>query len=268
MPEAAAVVASGVHPIHTTVAPGTPQQMLLDVLHGCALCCASAGSGSTPNDEDLAPRDGADTRQNPWRSLMNERTEEILAFIKRHQREHGFPPTIREIGEHFGISSTNGVRYHLSILEKLGLVTRTNRLSRGICAVESDVDEAGIPIIGDVAAGQPILAEERLDGHLPLNDVFGDPRGLFALRVRGDSMIDAGIMEGDYVLVRSQKTANQGEMVVALVGNEATVKYYRPRGERIELVPANENYSPIVIDGSEPFELAGVVRGVVRTVGR
>jgi repressor LexA len=199
---------------------------------------------------------------------MSQRTEEILAFIKRHTRERGFPPTIREIGREFGISSTNGVRYHLSLLEKQGLVAHKDRLSRGIYAVETDAEIQGIPIIGDVAAGQPILAEERLEGHLPLNEVFGDPNGLFALRVRGDSMIDAGIMEGDYVLVRSQKTADAGEMVVALVGNEATVKYYRPRGETIELVAANENYAPIVMDGSEPFELAGVVRGVVRTVGR
>lgn len=199
---------------------------------------------------------------------MNQRTEEILAFIKQHTREHGFPPTIREIGENFGISSTNGVRYHLNNLEKQGRVSRKNRLSRGIYAVETDAEIQGIPIVGDVAAGEPILAEERLEGHLPLNDVFGDPNGLFALRVRGDSMIEAGILEGDYVLVRSQKTANAGEMVVALVGNEATVKYYRPRGETVELVPANENYSPIVVDGTEPFEIAGVVRGVVRTVGR
>ena len=193
---------------------------------------------------------------------MNERAREILQFIRAFTRERGYPPTIREIGKSFGIASTNGVRYYLAILEREGRLHRRSRISRG---TTTTVDS--IPILGRVAAGEPILAEQNFEGSLEPSTVFGDPHGLFALRVRGDSMIEAGIFSGDYVVVRQQERANPGDMVVALLEDEATVKYYRPRGQRVELVPANPRYSPIAVDAGTEFRILGVVRGVIRTVG-
>jgi repressor LexA len=200
--------------------------------------------------------------------MLNERAGKILAFIQRFTRDHGFPPTIREIGEAFGISSTNGVRYYLTMLEKSGHLKRSGRISRGIGPTGPPPASAGIPILGRVAAGQPILAEENHDGTLETREMFGDPRGLFALKVRGDSMIEAGILAGDYVVVRHQESASAGEIVVALVGDEATVKYYRPREDSVELVPANPKYEPIVVAEESDFRILGTVRGVIRTIGR
>jgi repressor LexA len=199
--------------------------------------------------------------------MLNERAGKILAFIQGFTREHGFPPTIREIGEAFGISSTNGVRYYLTLLEKGGHLKRSGRISRGIGPTVPQA-ATGIPILGRVAAGQPILAEENHEGTLETMEMFGDRRGLFALKVRGDSMIGAGILAGDYVIVRHQERANAGEIVVALVGEEATVKYYRPREDSVELVPANPKYEPIVVAEESDFRILGTVRGVIRTIGR
>ncbi len=200
--------------------------------------------------------------------MLNEKAREILAFIQRSTREHGYPPTIREIGEAFHIRSTNGVRYHLALLEKGGHLKRSGRISRGIGPVERDARPAGIPILGRVAAGQPILAEENLEGSIEPESMFGDTAGMFALRVRGDSMVDAGILEGDYVVVRGQERANPGEIVVGLLGDEATVKYFQPKRGAIELVAANPNYAPIQVRPEDGFRILGVVRGVIRTVGR
>ena len=199
--------------------------------------------------------------------MPNERAGKILAFIQRFARENGYPPTIREIGEAFGISSTNGVRYYLNLLEKGGHLKRSGRISRGI-GPTTPLAGPGIPILGRVAAGQPVLAEENHEGTLETLEMFGDPKGLFALKVRGDSMIDAGILAGDYVVVRNQEHANAGEIVVALVGDEATVKYYRPREDSVELVPANPKYEPIVVAEESDFRILGTVRGVIRTIGR
>ncbi len=199
--------------------------------------------------------------------MLNERAGKILAYIQSFAREHGYPPTIREIGEAFEIASTNGVRYYLSMLEKGGHLKRSGRISRGIGPMAPQA-ATGIPILGRVAAGKPILAEENHEGTLETGVLFGDPRGLFALKVRGDSMIDAGILAGDYVVVRGQETANAGEVVVALVGDEATVKYYRPRADSVELVPANPKYEPIVVAEESDFRILGTVKGVIRTIGR
>jgi len=197
---------------------------------------------------------------------MNKRSQDILAFIQRFQRERGYPPTIREIGDQFRIASTNGVRYHLQRLERDGHFHRTSKLSRGIVLSGAAWPTAGIPILGRVAAGQPILAEESFEGRLEPGELFGDPEGLFALRVRGDSMIEAGIHENDYVIVRQQQTASAGQIVVALVEDEATVKYYQPRKDRIELVPANPDHVPLVMDRERQWRILGVVKGVLRTV--
>ncbi len=195
--------------------------------------------------------------------MLNDRAREILVFIRRFTREHGSAPTIREIGQHFGISSTNGVRYYLDLLKNEGHIAREKRKSRGIRAAAS---AAGIPVLGRVAAGQPILAEENMSGTLEMEGLFGETDNLFALQVRGDSMIDAGILEGDYVIVRKQEQARAGEIVVALLEDEATVKYFQPRRGHVELVAANEKYEPIIVGRDEALRILGIVRGVVRTV--
>jgi repressor LexA len=199
--------------------------------------------------------------------MLNERAREILSFIQRFRRERGSAPTIREIGEQFSISSTNGVRYYLNLLEKAGHIRRNRKISRGIGPVAAP-RLIGIPVLGRVAAGQPILAEENMSGSLDMADMFGETSSLFALQVRGDSMIDAGILEGDYVIVRKQDEARAGEIVVALLEDEATVKYFQPRRGHIELVAANAKYEPIVVAKEAPFRVLGTVRGVVRTVHR
>jgi repressor LexA len=195
--------------------------------------------------------------------MLNERGRAILNYIRGFQREKGYPPTIREIGERFQIASTNGVRYHLNILQKEGHLSRRSRISRGTTTVTE-----GIPVLGRVAAGKPVFAEESYQGSLEPGSVFGDAAGLFALRIKGDSMTGAGILEGDYVIVRRQENAHPGEIVVALVGEDATVKYYRPKGDRVELVAANPAYEPIPVREGEDLRLLGVVRGVIRTVGK
>jgi len=197
--------------------------------------------------------------------MLNERAKEIHAFIQRFRRERGSAPTIREIGEHFQISSTNGVRYYLNLLEKAGYIRRDRKISRGI-GPSSEMRPSGIPVLGRVAAGQPILAEENVSGNLDIADMFGQTAELFALRVRGDSMIDAGILEGDYVIVRKQETARAGEIVVALIEDEATVKRYQPKRGHVELVAENPRYEPIVVNRESNFRVLGTVRGVVRTV--
>ena len=199
--------------------------------------------------------------------MLNERAREIHSFIQRYRREHGSAPTIREIGRQFEISSTNGVRYYLNLLEKAGYIRRTGGISRGIGPSVATVP-AGIPVLGRVAAGQPVLAEENWSGTLELGEMFGQTENLFALQVRGDSMIDAGILQGDHVIVQKQDAARPGEIVVALLDDEATVKYYRPYKDRIELVAANQKYSPIVVGEHSGFRILGIVRGVIRTVGR
>ncbi len=198
--------------------------------------------------------------------MLNDRAREILSYIRSVQQEQGLPPTIREIGKAFGISSTNGVRYYLTLLEKAGYLKRKGRVSRG-SSLLSSTTKPGIPLVGRVAAGEPILAEESIEDTLDVGQVFGDTGGLFALRVRGDSMVDAGILEGDLVVVRQRDQARPGEIVVALVGDEATVKYYRPRNDRIELVPANSKYQPIRVAPDEDFRILGIVTGVLRTIG-
>ena len=199
--------------------------------------------------------------------MINDRAREIYSFIQRFRREKGSAPTIREIGRQFEISSTNGVRYYLNLLEKAGYIRRTGGISRGI-GPSTATAPSGIPVLGRVAAGQPVFAEDNWSGSLELADMFGESEHLFALHVRGDSMIGAGILEGDYVIVQKQDTARPGEIVVACINEEATVKYYQPRKDRIELVAANEKYQPIVVTEDSDFHILGTVRGVIRTVSR
>lgn len=213
--------------------------------------------------------------------MLNEKARQIFQFIVRCGRERGFPPTLREIGEEFGITSTNGVRYYLGVLEREGYLKRSGRISRGMEIPESamrrfsrlygyegmgaDTEEwTGIPILGRVAAGAPLLAQENVEGRLQLDEVFPSPAPRFALRIRGDSMRDAGILEGDLVVVRKTDRAETGEVVVALLGEEATVKTLERRADGAVLHPANGAYRPIVVRGPEELRILGVVIGLVR----
>lgn len=209
------------------------------------------------------------------RKELTSRQEEILEYIKKYSKENRMPPTVRGIGNHFSISSTNGVRSILAALIKKGYINRSPRLSRGIEILDNDKNEAGevvnntieIPIVGNVAAGTPILAVQNLEGTVTIDrDFLASRSDVFALRVRGDSMINAGIFDGDLVFARQQKTAERGEIIVAQVDDGATVKYYHPIADHVELRPANPKYNPIIVKNDKDFSIAGRVIGVMRKV--
>lgn len=182
----------------------------------------------------------------------NKRSE-ILAYLREFSAQNGYAPSIREIMQAVGLSSTASVHYHLSELQRSGEINVEGGKNRAISVPQSH----GVPIIGVVTAGQPILAVENIEGYLPWN---GD-EDCFALRVRGDSMIEAGIFDGDKVVVRPQQTAEHGQIVVALLGEEATVKRLHRKNGEIWLMPENPNYEPI--DGRQA-QIIGRVRAVVR----
>jgi repressor LexA len=200
-------------------------------------------------------------------AMLNDRAREILSFIQLYSKEKGYPPTIREIGHAFHISSTNGVRYYLDLLERAGSLKRLPGISRGIGNLVQAA-RAGIPILGRVTAGPNGVAEQSFEGTLDPDGMFGSGSSLFALRVRGDSMRDAGILAGDYVIVQPQKQAQNGQIVVARIGEEATVKTFQSREGQVELVPSNPDHRTIEIGEGDDFEILGLVRGVLRTVGR
>ena len=179
----------------------------------------------------------------------------IIDYVNQFIQENGYSPSVREIGAAVGLRSTASVSYHLQALQAKGLLQAPGEKGRKR-AIVTGVRPGQIPIVGVVTAGIPILAVENQEGTL----AWSDP-GCFALRVRGDSMINAGILSGDLVVVRPQQTANDGQIVVARIGDEATVKRLRRRSGQVWLLPENENYEPI--DGSEA-ELIGLVKAVVR----
>jgi repressor LexA len=220
------------------------------------------------------------------------RQREILDFISASIVERGFPPTLREIGEHFSIRSTNGVNDHLKALEKKGHLRREDLKSRAmrpvlpdgsgevvplrrppastgtnVALVSSDDDMAEIPILGRVAAGQPILAVENATDTVRVDRVLiGGHREVFGLRIVGESMIDDGIFDGDYVFVKKTASASTGDIVVAMIEGEATVKRYYPEGDRIRFQPANSNMQPIIVRRSDfkSVDIIGIVVGVYR----
>jgi repressor LexA len=219
---------------------------------------------------------------------LTDRQREILDFITSSIVERGYPPTLREIGEHFGIRSTNGVNDHLKALEKKGHLRREDLKSRamrpigeivpferkvprhsnvmGISAPGLD-DMVDIPILGKVAAGQPILAVEQAQDTVKIDRVLvGGHTEVFGLRIVGESMIDDGIFDGDYVFVKKTATARTGEIVVAMIEGEATVKRYFPEGDRIRFQPANTNMAPIIVRRADfkQVDIIGVVVGVYR----
>ena len=180
----------------------------------------------------------------------------IVDYVNQFSQENGYSPSVREIGAAVGLRSTASVSYHLQALQEKGLLQSPGSKGRKR-AIVTTVRPGQIPVVGVVTAGLPILAVENQEGYLSWD---GDP-GCFALRVRGDSMINAAILSGDLVVVRPQQSADDGQIVVARIGDEATVKRLRRRGGQVWLMPENDNYAPI--DGTEA-ELIGIVKAVVR----
>ena len=203
---------------------------------------------------------------------LTTRQQEILAVIEEAVNQHGRPPTLREISTHFGFASPNAARDHLKALETKGLIALEDG-ARGIRllnqpfedAVEMIAPEAGLPLIGRVAAGAPILAEEHVEAHIPVDPaIFG--RADYLLRVYGESMQEGGILNGDLVAVRRTMTAENGQIVVARIGDEVTVKKLKKEGTTIALHPQNRLYQVINVDPSkDSFIIEGVVVGVIRT---
>jgi repressor LexA len=219
---------------------------------------------------------------------LTERQREILDFISASIQDRGFPPTLREIGEHFGIKSTNGVNDHLKALEKKGYLRREDLKSRAMRPVAMPgqngqgarnghgavpltarlgQDLIEVPIVGRVAAGQPILAVENVEDRVKIDRfLVGRHEDLFGLRIVGESMIDDGIVDGDYVFVKKTSTARKGDIVVAMIEGEATVKRFFPEGDTIRFQPANRAMEPILVRRSDfrSVDILGIVVGVYR----
>lgn len=205
---------------------------------------------------------------------LTERQREVLDFIREMIENKGLPPTIREIGEKFKIASTNGVRAILSALSRKGYIRRKPLVSRGIelikkAKLQFDFGKGGafvaVPLVGRISAGLPLLAVENIEGSIAVDKSFLPGGDVFSLKVVGDSMKDEGIFDGDYVLARAQSTAEKGDIVVAVIGEEATVKTYVPQKNRVKLEPANPNYKPIIVEQKSPnFRIAGKVIGLLR----
>lgn len=187
---------------------------------------------------------------------------QILDFINQHISQAGYPPTLREIAKQFGIKGISAIKKHLDALETKGYLSRT----KGARAIEmtNRSQSLSVPILGQVAAGQPILAEENILGTLALDSSMIRGKESFLLTVKGDSMINAGILEGDLVLVRPQSQAQNGEIVVVMVEDEATVKRFYHRGHQIILAPENPNHRPITLTKKDEIRILGKVTGVVR----
>jgi repressor LexA len=207
------------------------------------------------------------------------RQEQTLDFIRKSIEERGYPPTLREIGEYMGIRSTNGVNDHLRALERKGYLRREDMKSRALklipgmgvasssAAKANDDDMVEIQVLGRVAAGLPLLAEENVIDTVRVDRMLvKGGREVFGLRVTGDSMIEAGIMSGDYIFVKKQSTAERGDIVVALIGDEATVKYFHPERDYVRFQPANAQMAPILVRASDfkSTMLLGKVVGVYR----
>lgn len=223
------------------------------------------------------------------RGDLTPRQQNILDFVTEFQGQHGFPPSIREIGEFFGIKSTNGVSDHLRALEKKGFLNRSGNLSRCLQVVRDEEDprpatrrplpgetlrgvasegtQIRVPILGKVAAGQPLLAVEESEDTLVIDSfLLGGPGEVFGLRVVGESMIEAGIFPGDFLFVRKRVTAHPGDIVVAMIEGEATVKRWFPEGDRIRLQPENRTMQPIYVRAQDfrQCDLLGTVVGIYR----
>jgi repressor LexA len=199
---------------------------------------------------------------------LTKRQQEIIDFIKRYGAQHGYPPTVRDIGKAVGLASSSTVHQHLANLEQIGLLRRDPSKPRALELRDRAQPAAGrrigLPLIGTVAAGQPMLAEENIEDYVEVPHSAGGDDGTFLLRVRGESMRDAAIIEGDLVVVHSQEHATNGDIVVALVGEEATVKRYFRERDHIRLQPENTEMAPIL---ARDVQILGRVVGVMRSLG-
>jgi repressor LexA len=205
---------------------------------------------------------------------LTKRQQEIFDFIRKYSAKYGYPPTVRDIGKAVGLASSSTVHAHLSNLEKVGMLRRDPSKPRAIelldravgSAVESVrgiVGSNGLPVLGSVAAGAPILAEENIEDYVSVPDAAGGDEGEYVLRVRGDSMKEAGILEGDMVVVHPQDTARDGDVVVALLGEEATVKRFFREKDHIRLQPENASMEPI---RTKEVRVLGRVVGLLRSI--
>ncbi|MBW7841789.1 MAG: transcriptional repressor LexA [Ignavibacterium sp.] len=210
---------------------------------------------------------------------LTERQEKIFIFIQEYQQENGYPPTLREIGKKFDILSTFGVKRHLEALTKKGYLNILSNASRGISINKNESESldlinyqevnniSKIPIIGRVAAGSPITAEENVEGSIVIDPAFiKKDEDSFALKVKGDSMIEAGIFEGDLVIISPKAIVKNGDMIVARLEDEVTVKIYENKNSIVKLIPQNKNYQAIIVKNKNEFSIVGKVTGVVRWI--
>jgi repressor LexA len=200
---------------------------------------------------------------------LTKRQQEIFDFIKRYSAKYGYPPTVRDIGKAVGLASSSTVHAHLANLERIGLLRRDpskpraiELLDRAAASVRGFV-KPGLPLVGQVAAGQPVLAEENIEDYIQTPTFAGGDDGEYLLRVRGESMKNVGILDGDLVVVRPQETATDGEIVVALVGDDATVKRFFRESDHVRLQPENETMEPI---RSREVRVLGKVVGLMRNI--
>ena len=196
------------------------------------------------------------------RNSLTQRQRQVLDFLKEYIFRRGYPPSMREVAQNFRIKWTKGIEKHFQALEKKGYIKR----SPGARTLEVKGFSRGraIPVIGTIAAGKPILAEENIERTLTLDEDLAPWEDTYLLKVEGDSMKQAGILDGDYVLVRPQPTAEKGEIVAVLIGDEATVKYFSSEGDRLVLKPANPDFESIVLNENQEFKILGKVMLVLR----
>lgn len=195
---------------------------------------------------------------------LTDRQREVFEFVRSSMREEHRPPTVREIADHFGFRSPKAATDHLDALERKGYIKRRNRKARNI-EIREELSPLGIPVVGRIAAGSPILAVENLEGSLSTNDLFGVDEKTFALQVEGESMTGAGILPGDYVIVQSQGQVRNGDIAAVRIEDEATVKRVFLTKNQLRLKPENPEYEDIVLDKETgDFSIYGPVIGVMR----
>ena len=200
---------------------------------------------------------------------LSAKQQQILEYMKAEVREKGYPPSVREICEAVNLKSTSSVHSHLETLEKNGYIRRDPTKPRAIEIVDDNFnlvrrETVNVPIIGKVAAGQPLLAVENVEGYFPIPSEYMPNNKTFMLVVQGDSMVNAGIFNGDYVVVEQQPTAENGQKVVALIDDSATVKTFYKEDGHIRLQPENDSMEPIIVEPDQPFQILGKVIGVFR----
>ena len=191
-----------------------------------------------------------------------DKTQEVYEFIEQYIFNNNYPPTIREIGEKLKLDSTSSVVYHLKKLENMGKISRSENKNRAIELTDRPIiNSITLPVVGEIAAGQPILAEENLMDKIVINENFFIGSNLFVLKVKGDSMIEVGIFDGDFVVISKQSVANNGEIMACLIDNEATVKRFYKENGYFRLQPENSSMSPIYTDH---VQILGKVVGLIR----